>query len=368
MNRSFFAASLLFVLCACSEEVGKPPTTVDPQDGDPGATLEVPVPAEGRVFVSLEKPEIVTPANDGASSSDWDLAFENYDVFTNSGASGPGEGGAFGPLDASTYDEGIAPAIPFLTKDESGGAFRDFWAYDGAAHVLWVRYHVFGVRDGDKQWKVQILGYYAEQQGAPVAAIYRLRWAEVTSAGVGATQSLADLDGTAGGSQAPEDAPSECLDLGTGARTMHTPAEALAANDWHLCFRRASIRVNGELGGPRGVTAVDLHASETKGETLDVVKTRTDETELARFDAIGYAEMSDPKLVWRGDRVFSAFTEYWLDKEASAPAPANFSWLVQSAADGASRYLLVFDRFDGATADGPGKIVLRVKPEGLPQE
>ena len=366
MKRSILAAAFPLLLCACSEEVGKPSTTGDPPPNeDTGATLEVPVPAQGRVYVALEKPEIVVPEGDASASTAWDLAFEKFNVFTNSGASGSGEGGAFGPLDAVTYDEGIAPAIPFLTKDEAGGAFRDFWAYDPSVHVLWVRYHVFGVRDADKQWKVQVLGYYAEQQGAPVAAIYRVRWAEVTSAGVGATQTLADLDGTAGGSQAPENMPSECLDLGTGARTKQTPAEALTTKDWHLCFRRASVSVNGELGGPRGVTAVDLHASETKDETLDIVKTRTDDSELARFDAVGHAELSDPKLIWRGDGIFSAFTDYWIDRAAAPPAPADSSWLVQSASDGVSRYLLVFDRFDGATADGPGKVVLRVKPEGV---
>ncbi|MDI1450541.1 HmuY family protein [Polyangium sp. 6x1] len=365
MKRSFLAAAIPLLLCACSEEVGKPSTTGEPGPVDTGLKLEVPVPADGRVYVSLAKPEIVVPEGDASMSTAWDLAFEKYDVFTNSGASGDGEGGAFGPLDAVTYDEGIAPTIPFMTKDEAGGAFRDFWAYEPSAHLLWVRYHVFGVRDGDKQWKVQVLGYYAEQQGAPVSAIYRVRWAEVTSAGVGATQTLADIDGTAGGSGAPLDVPNECLDLGTGARTMHTPAEALTTKDWHLCFRRASITVNGELGGPRGVTAVDLNASETKGETLDIVKARTDDSELPRFDKVGYAELSDPKLIWRGDRIFSAFSEYWIDREASAPAPAKSSWLVQSAADGVTRYLLVFDSFDGATADGPGKVTLRVKPEGV---
>ncbi|MDC3953695.1 HmuY family protein [Polyangium jinanense] len=368
MKRSVLAAAFPLLLCACSEEVGKPATTGEPPGNENDATFEVPVPAEGRTYVSLAKPEIVVPEGDATASTAWDLAFEKLDVFTNSGASGSGEGGAFGPLDAVTFDDGIAPAVPFMTKDESGGAFRDFWAYDPSVHVLWVRYHVYGVRDGDKQWKVQVLGYYAEQQGAPVAAIYRVRWAEVTSAGVGPTQTLADIDGTAGGSQAPEDAPSECLDLGTGARTKHTPAEALTTKDWHLCFRRASVSVNGELGGPRGVTAVDLHAAETKDETLDIVKTRTDDSELPRFDAVGHAELSDPKLVWRGDRIFSALSDYWIDRAAATPAPTDATWLVQSAADGVSRYLLVFDRFDGATADGPGKVVLRVKPEGVPQQ
>ncbi|WP_235880038.1 HmuY family protein [Polyangium aurulentum] len=363
MNRLLFVAPLALLVCACSEEVGKPSTTGSAPGDDPGASLSVPVPAEGRVFITLKEPAIVTPKGDPSASTDWDLAFEGLDVYTNSGESGVGEGGAFGPLDAVTYDDGVAPAIPFLTQDKSGGAFRDYWAYDPSAHVLWVRYHVYGVRDGDKRWKVQILGYYAEQQGAPVPAIYRVRWAEVTSAGVGPTQTLSDLDGTAGGSQAPDDVASECLDLGTGARVMHTPAEARTAKDWHLCFRRATVQVNGELGGPRGVTAVDLHASETSSETVDAVKARTDETELARFDAVGDAELSDPKLIWRGDRVISAFSDYWVDPAASPAAPAPHSWLTVSA-DGVARYLLVFDAFEGPTATTPGTVSLRIRPEG----
>jgi hypothetical protein len=39
------------------------------------------------------------------------------------------------------------------------------------------------------------------------------------------------------------------------------------------------------------------------------------------------------------------------------------SWLVQSA-DGAERYLLVVDHFEGASAATPSKIVLKVRPDG----
>lgn len=263
--------------------------------------LEVPVSSSGRTFVSYKEPAIVTPMGDGSMDSSWDIAFEKYDIFTNSGVSGPGDGGAFGPL---------------------------------------------------------------EMQGAPIAAIYRLRWAEVTSSGAGPTQELVDIDGTAGGSQPADDVPSECLDLGSGARVFHTPASALATKDWHLCFRRATISVNGEPGGPRGVTAVDLHAGETKNETLAILRERTADTELARFDAVGHSELMAANLVWRGDRVISAFSEYWVESGTNPKAPADFSWLTM-AADGVTRYLLVFDRFEGATEESPGKVVLRIRPEGL---
>lgn len=364
MNRINLVTPCLLLLAACSETTGQNSSGSANVPSDPGVSFEVQVPPTGRAFVALKKPEIVTPMGDGSMDSTWDLAFEGYDVFTNSGISGSGQGGAFGPLDAITYDEGSAPTVPFTTQDKAGGAFNDFWAYDPNVHVLSVRYHVFGVREGDKLWKVQILGYYAEQQGAPVGALYRLRWAEVNASGPLSTQSLTEVDGTAGGSQAPEDVPSECLDLGTGTLVMHTPATARASKDWHICFRRAVVSVNGELGGPRGVTAVDLHASETETETLDMLKTRTDETELPRFDAIGFAELTAPNLVWRGDRVVSAFSDYWVNPAASPPAPHDHTWLVTTA-DESARYLLVFDRFEGATKDEPGKVVMRIRPEGL---
>lgn len=365
MKRNYIVTSLCFLLlAACSEEVGTTSTSgTTPLPTDPGVKLEVPVPAEGRAFVSFKEPAIVTATGDGSTETNWDIAFEKYDIFTNSGVSGPGDGGAFGPLDVATYDEGTAPAIPFLTKDETGGPFRDYWAYDPMAHVLWVRYHVFGVREGDKFWKVQILGYYAEQQGAPVSAIYRLRWAEVTSSGSGPTQTIDNFDGTAGGSQPTDDTPSECLDLGTGTRVFHTPADAKTSKDWHLCVRRATISVNGELGGPRGITAVDLHAEESKNETVALLKTRTDATELARFDAVGFAELSKPNLVWRGDRVYSAFSEYWVEAGTNPKKPANFSWVANSA-DGVTRYLVVFDSFENAMDAYPAKVKLRIRPEG----
>lgn len=362
MNRMHFVAPLLLALTACSEEVGKPSSTgTTPTPNLPGTALEVEVPAAGKVFVSYKEPRIVTPVGDGSTDTTWDIAFENYEIYTNSGVSGSGDGGAFGPLDLVTFDEGVAPTVPFLTEDQTGGPFSDYWAYDASAHVLWVRYHVFGVREGDKRWKVQILSYYGEQQGAPVSAIYRLRWAEVTSAGVGTTKELADIDGTAGGSQPTDNTPNECLDLSTGARVFHTPDEARKTQDWHLCFRRAVISVNGELGGPRGVTAVDLHASESKSETIDLLKTRSDQSELPRFDAVGLAELNAPNLIWRGDRVLSAFSDYWVDPIEKTPA--QFSWLTQ-AADGATRYLLVFDRFQGSTPTSPGKVFLRIRPDG----
>lgn len=364
MNVKRLCATALWpiLLCAaCSEEVGKKdptdPTDPPPSD-DPGLPLAVDVPASGRVHVRLTTPEVLEVA-DPAASTEWDLAFEGWEVYTNGGISGPGEAGGF-PLDAEEYAAAQLPAVPFLIEDEAGGAFVDWFVYDPSAHVIWSRYHVYGVEDGGRTWKVQIYTFYGEVQGAPVSAIYQIRYAEVTSAGPGQTVELLDLDATSGGSEAPETAPSACLDLATGARSMLTPAEARADASWDLCFRRAIISVNGEIGGPGQVRAVDLDLDETAGETLDLVRARTKDTEAARFDGAGWAELTDPALNYRGDRVVSAFSDLWVDRSVGVGQPADVAWLVQGA-DGASQFLLKVESFEGATEAGPGRVNLRVR-------
>ena len=357
-------------LAACTEEVGPGPSTTSSGAGagstvgsgggsgidvsGEGTPLSVEVPADDLVYVDLDEPA-TTDADGG-----WELAFTGYDVFTNSGVSGPGDGGAFGPLDAPLFLLDDRPEVPFLLEDRTGGAFLGWYAYEGASHALWSRYHVVGVRDGDDFYKVQILSYYGEIQGAPVSAVYRLRWAAASENGVGPTQALDDADGTAGGLAGGPDDPSECLDLGSGERTMLTVAQAQTSTAWHLCFRRDSISVNGELGGPRGVGAVDLgRLVNPEGQTLEVVKQLTAENTLPAFDAVGYEDLADPMLVYRGDRVVSAFdTRWYVAGESPTPAPAT--WLVQRS-DGKGGFLVYFESFDGADAASPGTVTLRVK-------
>ena len=319
----------------------------------------MPVTAGKRTFVSLASPAVVTPG-DPATSTEWDLAFEGLDVYTNSGPSGSGDGSAFGPHPAAAFLSDVAPEGPFVFEDETGGAFVDWYDYDGANHTLWNRYHVYGIKDQGRTFKVQVLGYYAEVQGAPVSAMYSVRYAEVTSGGSGNTVELTQIDGTAGGSSAPADVASECLDLTTGQKHLHTPDEARAASDWSLCFRRAAITVNGELGGPRGVSAVDLDGDKTDGETLADVQAKTAASEKAHFDAVGAAQLANPALVYRGDRVVSAFSDHWITANSNPPVPEPATWLVVGA-DGVARFLVTFDGFEGATSDGPGTVKLRVK-------
>jgi hypothetical protein len=349
---------------ACSDSAGSKATSgsgaeagADADTFSTSAELQVPVGA-GRVYVKLASPPaIVTPA-DPKTDKGWDLAFEGLDVFTNSGPSGAGLGASFGPLDPIVFIDDAAPATPFLATDTTGGAFIRWWFYGGAAanHALYTRFHVYGVQDGAKQYKVQVLNYYGVRDGAPIAALYRVRWAEVTGAGTGPVQDLADLDGTA--DQADAAGKSECLDLGTGARMMFTATEARASSAWHLCFRRENISVNGEVGGPRGVGAVDLDAASSPTEKLGDVVQLTPESQLARFDAVTAQSLAGQPF--RGDRIVSGFGTLWLERGLLPVAPSKSAFVVRGA-DNTSMYLVGFARFDGASATSPGTVVMRVK-------
>lgn len=349
-------------IAACSDSAGPSsssgPSAANPSsdagaDGggdtsfDTGVELKVPVPESGRVYAKLDPPSVVT-ADDA-----WDLAFEGFDVFTNSGVSGSGKGGAFGPLDAITFLDENAPQVPFMNADKPGGAFLDWYAYDGGDHVLYSRYHVYGVKDGEQLWKVQILSYYGKRAGetAVLAALYKLRYAPVAG---GDAQEI-DLDGTAGGTGSPAANPSECIDLGTGARTMLTADEARQSSAWHICVRRDSISVNGEVGGPRGVGAIDLQAASTPTENVSAVMNLTADSEKAAFDATNAASFEGKSF--RGDRVISAFSDRWIE----GAAPVHNAWLVLDST-GARKSLVGFVSFENPTTSSPGTIVMRIKP------
>jgi hypothetical protein len=331
-------------------------------DADPfvgTSELRVPVAETGRVYVSLATAAVVVPAGDHITSRDWDLAFEGYDVFTNSGPSGVGQGGSFGPLSTTVFLGDVAPEVPFISADETGGAFLDWYLYEGTAHVLHSRFHVYGIRNEQGTWKLQILTYYGERSGAPTSALYRIRYAGVGDDGAGAASELS-IDGTAGGVQASETSPSGCIDFASGVVTMLSAAETQASTTWDVCFRRDTLSVNGEAGGPRGTGAVDFDAHETAAETLAAIQGRTADGERARFDAVGVSAFASASF--RGDHVVSGFERgRWLDVTTSPPRPANAAWLVVDAG-GQGKFLISFSSFDNPTTSSAGTIVMRIKP------
>lgn len=353
--------SIVLTMSLCLGACGNSSDPGNQAGGDPlaGATeLAIPVPASGRVYVNLGQSAVVTPGGDPQRATDWDLAFEGYNVYTNSGVSGAGQGGAFGPLVLTSLTSGI-PSVPFISADKAGGAFLEWYSYDSGAHVLYSRLHVYGVKSGARLWKVQLLAYYGVRNNAPTSGLYQLRYAEVT-ANVGATQQL-DIDATGGGIAESPSSPSGCLDLASGSVSMLTIAAAQTSSAWDLCFRRDAISVNGEVGGPRGVGAVDIQASQTRSESLAAVQARTADTEKPLFDGVSESTLSG--AMFRGDHIVSAFeTGLWLDTTQSPAKPgANQAWLVVDASGG-RKFLLSFSAFQNATTSSPGTVVAHIKP------
>lgn len=325
-----------------------------------GGELELTVEPDRLSFASLRKPALVALEDDGQSSIAWDLGFKGRDVFTNGGISGPGNSSAFGPLSAPTYLSDTAPEVPLMLQDRAGGAFLDWYDYAGEDHRLYSRYHVYGVRDGARLFKVQILSYYGEVLGAPVSALYRIRYAEVLEDGSGEVHELADIDATAGGTLAGDEQPGACLDFDTQETTPLTIAEAAESEAWHLCFLRGAIAVNGGLSGPRGVESVDLQAALTADETEAEIQQRTAASELALFEETDAAALQAETLDWRTDGVTTAFARRWLEPGTDPAELSDSVWFVLGS-DGATKYLMKFESLSGNLGDSSATLRLRAK-------
>lgn len=362
------ALALLFAVGCGSDPVKQPDEDKTPDECEtapescgppPGDYMTLEVSADRPTFVNLATRRTVE-VDDASQSSGWDLEFDGFDIYTNGGISGPGAGRAFGPLPSSYFafpDDAIS--TPFLIEDSAQGAFLRWYAYDGTTHTIYSRAHVYGVRSQGTLYKLQLLSYYGEVAGAPVSARYRLRYAAVDENGSGDPIELDDIDGTTGGEETPE-APSGCVSLASGEIQLLAPAEASASSDWDLCFRRDAISVNGEVGGPGEVSAVDLFLDAN--EPVADVKALSEASIDARFDDTDFAALNAPEHEYRGDYVTSAFTRKWADLSTDPPSPIpSNAWLVV-AADGRSRYLVGFDSFEGASADAPGSLELYVHP------
>ena len=320
------------------ELTGPEPTSLNDVDELPGTSLMVEVRPGEQGYVSLEDAEQVEIV-DAQASRDWDIVFDDWNIYTNSGASGPGQCAAFGPIDALNFLFDDEPAVPFMRQDTPGGAFTGWYFYEGASHSLWSRFHTYGIDDGEHLYKVQITSYYGEEEGAPVSALYSMRYAMVEEDGSRDIVEL-DVDGTAGGPSVSDDMPSGCVDLSEGEVLMLTPEASAKSRDWDICFRRDTITTNGGIAGPGSVSGVDLQAADIDDETLEGVQARTSASELSRFEAIDYEALTADHLSYEPEGPVSIFADNWFEGEDDDIEPLSASWLVQ-AADGDHRFLMV---------------------------
>ncbi len=340
-----------------------PVLTTEPQ---PDAAVALPGEAFGfdlaeSVFVELSGPSVVTGSS--AERLDWDLRFDGYLAFTNGGAAGVGKGAAFGPSTELDLLFDTIPDVP-MRADLSDGALAGWFWFSDIGVVS--RYRIYGIRDAaDRNFKVQILDYYDEVDGQRVSAMYSIRYAELTEGQEGEAIELRGIDATAGGISAPADAPAGCVDLTRGEVLALTKDQWSSRDDWHLCFQRTEVFLNGGLSGPGDVKAVDLDVDPETGEDpglSDAEMLRTAESELERFDAVTRDDLDASYLGW--DKVYEVLPRIgtrWVMGTAEAPEPVPGTWFVRGA-DGESYFAIYFTEVTPSTQTEPPRVQMQVKP------
>jgi hypothetical protein len=294
---------------------------------------------------------------------DWDLRFDGYHAFTNGGAAGVGKGASFGPSTDLDLLFDTIPDVPMRADLSDGAMMAWFWFSDAG---ITSRFRVYGVRDASgRTFKVQVLNYYAEDDSGRASAQYTIRYAEVTPTQVGETIELSGINASAGGVSAPAGAPSGCVNLVNGEVLELTKDEWSTRPDWHLCFQRTDVFLNGGISGPSNVTAVDLEVDSDSGDDsglTDAEQGRSADSERARFDAIAYDELDASYLAWdKSYDVLPRIGTRWLTGSVEHPDPVPGTWFVRGA-DGERYYAVYFTAVLPGTDSAAPRVQMQVKP------
>lgn len=133
-------------------------------------------------FYSLRDSAIVSHAD--SNSTKWDLAFRSTTVLTNSGTSGPGEGGAI-VLTATDYDTlSTAPDVEYMIDQEGQPAISRAWyTYTGPPghQILMNPGVVLVIRTADGRYaKLKFTSYYQGGEAVPSSLESRSRFYHFT--------------------------------------------------------------------------------------------------------------------------------------------------------------------------------------------
>lgn len=167
-------ASVILLVSACSDSATGPgevesqlevrtaaniPANPDAERGDPA----------DYTFYDLQNGEIV--ADTDSATNTWDIAFSSTTILTNSGASGPGEGGAI-ILDVPFEEVTLAPSEGYNTDTENTlaiptGDENGWYNYTSTDQnpnhaILPIENKTIVIRTGDGEHyaKIRILSYY----------------------------------------------------------------------------------------------------------------------------------------------------------------------------------------------------------------
>ena len=161
--------SLLALLSACND-------AINGTDDEPVSEIEIQqyndLDAVGDngsfTFFSLREGELVESTD--SASTKWDIAFRGTSILTNSGVSGPGDGGAI-LLDVPFDEVSIAPENGYSTDSEESlaiptGSGNGWYSYTGQANPQFAilpienKTIVLKSADGSNYAKLEIVSYY----------------------------------------------------------------------------------------------------------------------------------------------------------------------------------------------------------------
>lgn len=138
---------------------------------------------QSQVYVDLDDAKELKP-DEAFATNEWDLAFKRFDVFMNSGASGPTGTVEGQVLDGADWDSlTTAPADGYVVDppDRLFNAVAEGWyRYDIGVHRLFVRDNlIYVVRTTKGTYlKLRMLNYY-DAAGTP--AVISLEYAPLTA-------------------------------------------------------------------------------------------------------------------------------------------------------------------------------------------
>lgn len=162
----FLIMSLIFVY-ACDDE----DSVTEPEEVNVTVVTANDIDANGpgKTYYRFSDSTIVT-GSDTATAA-WDLAFKSTSIFTNSGTSGPGNGGAVVLTSTDFLSLTEAPESGYQTDQENSpaittGSGNGWYLYDFTNHVITtIPGVVLVIKTGEGKYaKVKIESYY---KGAP---------------------------------------------------------------------------------------------------------------------------------------------------------------------------------------------------------
>ena len=290
LRRFLFPAALALVsttLWGCPDDPTESHDLGWIKDAGNAAALQVDATSESEwTYVSFEKGVVPKPATP-EDSLEWDIAFQRYNIKTNGGTSGKGQGAAAelgdGELETTTTAQvsnwTVDAVIADARTDEPhsmNGVLSGWYAYHFFKHELLSKYKLYAVRAADGRTALFKIHSYYDDAGtaAKLTVIFRFPvGAEQVDPGTdggtpdgGTTEPLADVvvekDGVVTG-ETNFDARGAKAWARFGATSLEKLAELPADGTWDLSFADWLLQTNsgtsagGQGGAQLAATAFD---------------------------------------------------------------------------------------------------------------